>query len=126
MARAFHAGRAPVRTRDVAVAAISDEAQVRPALDVLAKAGLVRELAGGGWVPGRPLGRLTLDDVRRAARGNGLDALTEPGYVLVGGHLKEADDAAARALAVTYEQLVAAEHPEAALETVTPATEDEA
>lgn len=115
VARGFQAGRT-VRVRDIARLCLSEEAPVREALQVLEKAQLVRALADGGWVPARPLSALTLFDVRRAARGNGVDDLAEPGYLLVDGHLRAADEAVARTLDVTYESLVAGEQPERTLD----------
>lgn len=116
--RGFQAGY-PMTPRKIATWCVADEGQVRPALVVLEEEGLIRELASGGWVPAKPLARLTLDEARRAARGDGVDGISEPGYLLLDGHLRVAEAAASDALSITFEALVAQDDPEAVLLSMT-------
>lgn len=104
--RGFQAG-TPVTPREIAAYCVSNDSQVLPALAVLEDAGIVSELANGGWAPARPLSDLTLDDVREAARGERIGSVSEPGYLLVDGYLQQANEAASATLDVTFEKLVA-------------------
>lgn len=104
--RGFQAGE-PLTPREIATRCVSNDTQVLPALEVLEGAGLVAELADGRWVPTRPLAELTLEDVRNAARGERIASVSEPGYLLVEGYLREANAAASLALDVSFETLVA-------------------
>lgn len=119
--RGFQAGQV-MKPRQIATWCVADEGDVRPALVVLEKEGVVRELASGGWVPAKPLSRLTLNDARQAARGDGVDGVSEPGYLLLDGHLRVADDAASKVLAITFETLVAKDDPEAVIAALTEET----
>jgi len=69
VARAFRTEGGAVDTVALATRLQLEEARVRELLAPLAEAGLVRELAGGGWVPGRDPATITVDELRRAARG---------------------------------------------------------
>lgn len=116
--RGFQAG-APLTMRQIAHLCVAEEANVRSALIELEQRGVVRELASGGWVPGKPLSRLTLNDARQAARGDGVGGVAEPGYLLLDGHLRVAEEAASDALAVTFETLVAENEPDLVLTSLT-------
>ncbi|MFP5450690.1 MAG: YhjD/YihY/BrkB family envelope integrity protein [Thermoleophilia bacterium] len=107
IARAFHLGHPPPRIRDIAVKTATTEAVVRPALTTLASAGLVREVAGGGWLPARPLDQLTLNDVHRATRGTYTVDAPEPALAELARHLVSAEAAAAKVLDVPFDRLVA-------------------
>jgi membrane protein len=81
---------------------------VRDVLAVLSRAGLVVELASGGVVPGRPLGRITLADVRAALTGPGQGGDVPAAVSPALAPLAAAEGSAAAALAqVTYEELCA-------------------
>jgi membrane protein len=103
---AFSAGAPPPNEKMLGTLLRTPEEQVRSALERLAKAKLIHSLAEDGWVPARPLERISLADVRAAAR-EGLAVTAEaPDLVQLKAHWAVADGAAAAALSVSMAQLI--------------------
>jgi membrane protein len=109
VARTFAQLQPPPVPRHVAIQAGCEEATAHALLWLLRDHGLVREDSKGGFLPARPLGTLTLADVRAAARGDGPvdDAPMAPDLALLAGRWTAADAAAGTSLATTYAELVA-------------------
>jgi membrane protein len=81
---------------------------VRDLLSSLRQAGLVLDVARGGYVPARPLSRITLADVRRAIAGAPPSGAAGSSEALTADLLGAADVAACASLAATsYEDLCA-------------------
>jgi len=72
VARAFDRGAPPPEEAEVASRLGASPDDVDELAAILRKAGLLVTVAEGGLVPGRPLERITLDDVRRAVLGEEL------------------------------------------------------
>ncbi|BDG08952.1 YhjD/YihY/BrkB family envelope integrity protein [Anaeromyxobacter paludicola] len=104
IALAYRAGAPPPEPAELADRLSALAEPVREALGALRQAGLLVEAAGGGFVPGRPLDRITLAEVRRAISGPAPQA--DPGSVRLGQALLESERASAAALgAVTIAEL---------------------
>lgn len=101
VARDYASSAPPLRTRDLVARLGLEEGAVRPALETLQEQGIVREVAAGGWVPGRPLSQLSLAEVRRAARGEPAFSPTGEAGTLV-ARWSAADAAADAKLNETY------------------------
>jgi membrane protein len=104
IARAFDAGTPAPDAGEVANELGASADDVSEALGVLKAAGIVVSLADGGLVPGRPLEKVTLLDVRRALGGKE-PPLTTPSD-LIAAVVKGAEDESAERLAdVTFRSL---------------------
>jgi membrane protein len=107
--RAFDAGADAPDPGEVANALGAGADDVSDALGALKGAGLVVTLGDGGLVPGRPLERITLLDVRRALLGE--ESAPGPASSPVAALVRGAEDAAAGRLAeVTLRELCDREH----------------
>ncbi len=99
-------GEAPPDPTEVALRLETFAEPVRDIIAVLRQAGLILEAAGGGYVPARPVSRITLADVRTAIAGERLSVATGSTEALVAGLLGAAEEAASAALAErSYEEL---------------------
>jgi membrane protein len=104
IARAFDAGTPAPDAGEVANELGASADDVSEALGALKAAGIVVSLADGGLVPGRPLEKVTLLDVRRALGGKE-PPLTTPSD-LIAAVVKGAEDESAERLAdVTFRSL---------------------
>ncbi|MGC3997866.1 MAG: YhjD/YihY/BrkB family envelope integrity protein [Anaeromyxobacter sp.] len=125
VARAFDAGQPAPDALAISTQLGLHGDEVIDALSRLRGAGLVASLADNGAVPARPLEKLTLLDVRRAALGKEPPAGHE--NVLVASILKQVDDQAAERLdEVTFRELIDRElpdSPERAVAPISPASE---
>ena len=104
VARAFDRGERQPDAGDIATHLALQAEDAGEAVGCLKQANLVVSVAEGGLVPGRPLERITLGDVRRAVEG----ADTTPRKVvgLIAGIVQGVEDDAARRLdEVTYRDL---------------------
>ena len=91
-------GRPPTDPGDIAVRLQTFGEPVREVVGALRMGGLVRDTAGGGLVPARPLDRITLADVRRVTSGGPPPTGGEPALALVSGILAAAEGVADEAL----------------------------
>ncbi len=104
VARAFDTGAPAPDPGDVANQLGADADDVSEVLGALKTAGIVVSLADGGLVPGRPLEKITLLDVRRALGGKEPPLAASAG--LVAAVVKGVEDEAAERLAdVTFRSL---------------------
>ncbi len=94
---AHRAGAAPPEPAELADRLASLAEPVREALTALRAGGLVLETARGGYVPGRPLDRITLADVRRATAGP--VPQPDPEWARLGRAISDAERAASAGLA---------------------------
>jgi len=108
VALAYDRGAAPPDPGDVAERLDMLAEPVRELVEVLRQAGLVHDVAGGGLVPSRPLGQLTLGDLRRVSVGRSPEVPAETEGRLLAGLLSGAEDLAQGSLAeTTFEELCA-------------------
>jgi len=108
VALAYDRGAPPPDPGDVAARLDVLAESVREMVDTLRQSGLVQDVAGGGLVPSRPLGQLTLGDLRRVSVGRSPEAPVETEGRLLAGLLSGAEDVAqARLAETTFEDLCA-------------------
>ncbi len=108
VALAFDRGEPAPEPAEIAVRLEALGEPVREVMAALRSAALVAELAGGGHVPARSLGQITLADVRSAVAGSAAGLEGGSSAALIAGVLAEAEGAAAEALAeVSYQDLCA-------------------
>jgi membrane protein len=104
VARAFDGGDAPPDPGDVANQLGADADDVTEVLRSLKAAGIVVALADGGLIPGRPLEKITLLDVRRALLG--VEPPPSPSGGPVAAVVRSVEDEAAERLSeVTFREL---------------------
>ncbi len=108
VALAYDRGAPPPDPGDVAARLDMLAEPVREMVDTLRQAGLVHDVAGGGLVPSRPLGQLTLGDLRRVSVGRSPEAPAETEGSLLVSLLSGAEDLAQERLAeTTFSELCA-------------------
>jgi membrane protein len=108
-ALSFRAGAPPPDAAEIALRIGTFAEPVRDMVATLRGRRLVLEVAGGGLVPGKPLDRISLADVRAAIAGDPPASAGNPADVLVSAVLSGAEGAAAEALASrSYSDLCAA------------------
>ncbi len=114
VALAFRSGAPPPDSFQLALRTETFPDPVREIVAALRARGLLLEVAGGGLVPGRPLERLSLADVRAAIAGEAPVARETPADALLSAILTGAEGAAADALADrSFAELCARVSPEA-------------
>jgi membrane protein len=108
VALAYDRGAPPPDPGDVAARLDMLAEPVREMVDALRQMGLVHDVAGGGLVPSRPLGQLTLGDLRRVSVGRSPEVPAETEGRLLAGLLSGAENLAQGRLAeTTFEELCA-------------------
>jgi membrane protein len=108
-ALSFRSGAPPPDAAEIALRIGTFAEPVRDMVATLRGRRLVLEVAGGGLVPGRPLDRISLADVRAAIAGDPPTSAGNPADTLVSAILSGAEGAAAEALASrSYSDLCAA------------------
>jgi membrane protein len=108
VALAYERAGAPPDPAEVAIRLESFAEPVREIMGALRQAGLLLDVVGGGYVPARPLSRITLADVREAMAGAPPSGAAGSVEALVAGLLGSAEGAARASLAATsYEELCA-------------------
>jgi membrane protein len=114
VARAFRSGAPAPGSEKVAAVlhAGAHAADVLDVLDALARAGLVKALAGGGLTPARDLETITLLDIRRALTGTELPESTRA--TAVAAVVRQADDRAGERLHLVNLRDLTDEQPPAA------------
>jgi membrane protein len=108
VALAYDRAEAPPDPAEVAFRLESFAEPVRDIVGALRQAGLLLDVVGGGYVPARPLSRITLADVREAIAGVPPSGVAGSSEALTAGLLGAAEGAARASLAATsYEDLCA-------------------
>ena len=112
VALAYDRGAPPPDPGDVAARLDMLAEPVREMVDALRQAGLLHDVAGGGLVPSRPLGQVTLGDLRRVSVGSSPEVPAEAEGRLLAGLLSGAENLAQGKLAeTTFQELCARLRP---------------